>query len=217
MDTKVLESISENHGIAFLSDADRKIYSVGISTDGLAEIKMVNSCKERHVIATTIDPNGAEFVKQQIKMLRLADQIDVRIEDVSQPLPYRDGHFDYIYARLVLHYLPKDALSSALAELYRILRTGGKLFVVVRSTDCPQARANYDNFDEATGLTTYTYGGKGYSRYFHTQKSIKHYLTLARFSIAHIDTYQEHICIDFHRRQHASQVTNLIEILSSKR
>lgn len=52
---KHLESISEKNGIDFLSAMDRKIYSVGISTGRLAEIKIAQSDKQRHIIAITID------------------------------------------------------------------------------------------------------------------------------------------------------------------
>lgn len=100
-----LESISEKNGINFLCSADKKIYSVGISTGGSAEIKMVQSEKERSIIATTLDLAGAEYAKQHIQELGLSDRIEVKIEDVSHPLPYPNCHFDYIYARLVLHYL----------------------------------------------------------------------------------------------------------------
>ena len=130
-----LESISERNGIDLLIPIDKKIYSVGISTGGLAEIRMAQSDRKRHIIATTVDFTGAERIEES----GLSNQIEVKIEDVGQPLPYPDSHFNYIYARLVLHYLAKDVLTSALAELYRILRTEGKIFIVVRSIDCVEA------------------------------------------------------------------------------
>ena len=45
-------------------------------------------------------------------MKNLDTQIESKFEDVSQPLPYKDSYFDYAYARLVLHYLPKKALDK---------------------------------------------------------------------------------------------------------
>lgn len=211
-----LESISEKNGIALLSATDRKIYSVGISTGGSAEIKMAQSDRQRHIIATTIDSAGAEYAKQRVEKMGLSTQIEVKIEDVSQFLPYSDNHFDYIYARLVLHYLSKDALMSALSELYRILRTDGKMFVVVRSVDCLEACNKTAKFNALTGLTTYTSGGKSYSRYFHSQESIKQYLSLVGLTIKYIDMYQEQLCVDFHRTQLSNQIDSLIEVLAIK-
>lgn len=211
-----LESISEKNGISFLSPTDKKIYSVGISTGGLAEIKMAQSERERHIIATTVDLAGAEYAKQCIRESGLSDQIEVKIEDVSKHLSYPNCHFDYIYARLVLHYLAKDALTSALAELYRVLRAEGKIFIVVRSVDCLEASNKAAKFNVLTGLTTYSSEGKSYSRYFHSQGSIKEHLFLAGFTIKHMDAYQEQLCVDFHRTQISSQIDNLIEVLATK-
>lgn len=211
-----LESISERNGIDFLSSTDKKIYSVGISTGGLAEIKMAQSDGQRHIIATTVDLAGAEYAKQHIRESGLSDKIEVKMEDVSQPLPYPSCHFDYIYARLVLHYLAKDTLTSALAEVYRVLRTEGKIFIVVRSIDCLEANDKTAKFDALTGLTTYSSEGKSYSRHFHSQESIKEYLSLAGFTIKHMDVYQEQLCVDFHRTQLSSQIGSLIEVLAIK-
>lgn len=211
-----LESISERNGIGFLCPADKKIYSVGISTGGLAEIKMAQSDRQRRIIATTIDLTGAEYAQQRVREAGFSDQIEVKIEDVSQPLPYPNCYFDYIYARLILHYLAEDALRSALADLYRILRSGGKIFIVVRSVDCLEARDKTAKFDALTGLTTYSSGGKLYARYFHSQKSIKGYLSLAGFTIKHMDLYQEQLCVDFQRAKLSSQIDSLIEVLAVK-
>lgn len=211
-----LESISERNGVNFLSPTDKKIYSVGISTGGSAEIKMAQADRERYIIATTVDLAGHGYAKQCIRESGLSDQIEVKIEDVSQPLPYPNCHFDYIYARLVLHYLAKDALTAALAQLYRVLRPEGKIFIAVRSVDCLEASDKAAKFDVLTGLTTYSSGGKSYSRYFHSQESIKEHLSLAGFAIKHMDAYQEQLCVDFQRAKLSSQIDSLIEVLAVK-
>jgi SAM-dependent methyltransferase len=60
---------------------------------------------------------------------RLGDDTDLRVADISQPLPYPDGAFDDAVAALVLHYL--EDWTAPLAELRRVLRPGGRLIVVV--------------------------------------------------------------------------------------
>lgn len=207
-------SISEDNGIKILTQEDRNIYSVGISTGGVAEIRMVANNLERHVTATTIDPEGAEFAKNQVSKLGLLHQIHIKIEDVTKSLPYRNEHFDYIYARLVLHYLPRSALQCALKELHRILKIDGKLFVVIRSVDCLEAHSKNSTFDSDTGLTTYFSDGNSYSRYFHSEESIQCYLKSAGFSIKHIDSYNEQLCIDFQRTKLSKQIDTLIEVLA---
>lgn len=208
-------SISENHGLSFISNQDENIYSVGISTGGIAEIRMARCLPNRYVVATTIDPEGASFAQEQIEQASLSDRIEVKIEDISKPLPYEDDVFDFVYARLVLHYLSKNNLRSALQELYRILKPTGSIFVVVRSTACLEAQEGYCNPE--TGMTSYTSKkGNIYSRYFHTEESICDFLTSAGFHITHVKTYDEQLCIDFKRSKPSDNIDNLIEVYVSK-
>lgn len=211
-----MRSISEARGLKVLSSSDRQIYSVGISTAGAAEIQMANQDPSRHIIATTLDPEGASFAKKAIESAHLSSQICVKIENVASPLPYPNKSFDYIYARLVLHYLPKRALESALSELYRVLRQGKKLFVIVRSTDCLQAKSSESTFDSDTALTHYLFKGAPASRYFHSQESITKHLQEAGFQIESVTTYNERLCSDFNRLEPAESAEPLIEVVAFK-
>jgi len=216
-------SISEDNGIAALTDDDLQIYSVGISTGGIAEIRMAEQEPRRHIIATTIDKEGAEFAKKYIADKHLSDRIEVKIEDVVSQLPYADNSFDYIYARLVLHYLPEDTLIRSLSELHRVVKTGGRIFIVVRSTDCPDARQPDVVFNPVSHMTTRTYVDsrtgkmKTQSRYFHTQESIKKYVMNAGFNVAYVKAYDEQLCSDFMRTKLSSKVDNVIELTGIKR
>lgn len=208
-------SVSENNGIEALNDSDLQVYSVGISTGGIAEIRMVELNPQRKVIATTIDTKGAEFARDHIETKGLSNQVIVKIEDVSKPLPYEDSSFDFIYARLVLHYLPKPELVQALKELHRVLKEGGKLFVVVRSSNCYEAQNG--TLDPLTGLTTYTSNdGNTHSRFFHTENSIQEYLKDSGFKIQHVKSYEEQLCSDFQRTKLSNYIDDLIEVLSIK-
>lgn len=213
---KAYPSVSEDHGIEILTLQDKTIYSVGISTGGVAEMRMAMGDPKRRIIATTIDLAGAEFAKNQIRNAGLIEQIDVKIEDVAHPLSYPDEQFDTIYARLVLHYLPKSALESTLKELHRILKVGGKLFVVVRSVDCTEVKDTSSTLDPRTGMTTYSLNGKSLSRYFHSEESIQNHLKAAGFQIKHVDSYEEQLCDDFQRMKPSKKIDSLIEVLATK-
>jgi len=220
MDIKA--SISEDNGIATLTNNDLRVLSVGISTGGVAEIRMAEANPKRHIVATTIDQEGVAFAKKYIAEKHLDSQIEAKIEDVADPLPYADANFDYIYARLVLHYLPKDKLAKALAELYRVLKPGGKLFVVVRSTKCPDATRPEAHFDPETNLTACTFidekTGKShsFSRFFHTEESISKYVAEAGFTVAYTKAYDEHLYVDFMRTELSPLTDNVIELLANK-
>lgn len=48
-------------------------------------------------------------------------------------LPFADASFDFILCWGVLHYLKGDALKPAIAEILRVLKPGGKIFLTLRS------------------------------------------------------------------------------------
>ncbi|HEY0951765.1 class I SAM-dependent methyltransferase [Nocardioides sp.] len=56
-------------------------------------------------------------------------EADLRVHDLSEPLPWEHGTFDTVVASLVLHYL-RD-WSGPLTELHRVLTPGGRLLVSV--------------------------------------------------------------------------------------
>jgi ubiquinone/menaquinone biosynthesis C-methylase UbiE len=220
MDAK--PSISEDNGIAALSDQDLVVYSVGISTGGAAEVRMAQAKPERKIIATTIDVEGASLAEAEIKKQGFGAQIEVRVEDVAKPLPYPNGNFDFIYARLVLHYLSKQDLEKSLVELHRVLKKGGRIFVVVRSVLCNDAKAPNAVFDPETHLTTWTRirqdTGKPHTntRYFHSEESISSSVKRAGFTVLYVKSYREQLYGGFMRSRLSSSVDHLIELTAEK-
>lgn len=212
-------SKSEDRGIALLGDKNKMIYSIGVSTGGVAEIRMAQLNPSRNIIATTIDEQGVKDSKEYIKKLGFEKQIEVKIEDITTKLPYKNDTFDFIYARLVLHYLTKQQLQKALSEIYRVLKPGGKLFVVVRSDKCPDAHRKGYSYDDTTGITTYpdVMFNKLNKRYFHSEESIKEFIVQAGFEVKHAISYDERLYGDFMRTKPAPHLDNVIEVLSIKR
>lgn len=60
---------------------------------------------------------------------RLGEDTDVQVADLGAPLPYPDDTFDLVVASLALHYV--EDWASALTELRRVLRPGGRLCVSI--------------------------------------------------------------------------------------
>jgi ubiquinone/menaquinone biosynthesis C-methylase UbiE len=60
---------------------------------------------------------------------RLGDTADLYLADLGSPLPFPGGTFDDAVAALVLHYL--QDWTVPLAELRRVLKSGGRLIVAV--------------------------------------------------------------------------------------
>ena len=98
-----------------------------------------------------------------------------------------------------------------------MLKRGGKFYVVVRSTECPDAKDPSNTLDSATGMTTYTSPeGNSITRYFHTEESIQQYLKAAGFTIHEIRSYEEQLCSDFQRSKPSATVDALIEVVATK-
>lgn len=57
----------------------------------------------------------------------LGDQVDFKVADLSQTLPYQDGQFDRILCALALHYL--EHWDTPLSEFYRLLKPGGEVVI----------------------------------------------------------------------------------------
>lgn len=218
-----MESISEKNGLELIEENDLNILSIGISTSGSAEIKMAKKNPYSKIIATTIDEKGLNIVKEIIDKENLNNQIEVKLEDVTKKSNYQDNYFDYIYARLVLHYLNNKDLENALEELNRVLKPNGKIFIVVRSTNAWEAKLDGTTYDEETGFTKHpdirTYGTpdvKYCYRRLHTEESIKEFLEKAKFKVKHTKVYDEYLSPDFDRKNMNDKASELIEVLATK-
>lgn len=55
-------------------------------------------------------------------------------QDISQPLAFPDVQIDAVYARLSLHYFTDEVTRRAFAEIARVLKPGGKLCFMCKST-----------------------------------------------------------------------------------
>ena len=70
-----------------------------------------------------------------------------RLMNMLQPLDFPDNTFDFVNARLLFTFMPKDAWHPLLKECMRILRPGG----IVRLTECERTISNslaYEQFGD---------------------------------------------------------------------
>lgn len=225
--SKILEELgakpseSEEHGLALLEDSDLSIFSPGISTAGFAEIRMARGNPRRRIIATTIDQKGLQFAEEIITGVGLQNQIETKLEDVRYG-EYPPGSFDFIYARLVLHYLSSQDLDKVLAKFSSFLKPTGRLFVVVRSEKNIDRSDNNVAFDPDTHFTTYPNYDEERNikkmsiRYFHTPESMTEHMKKSGFRISNLQEYEEQLYKDFMRREISPNKDHVIEIVASK-
>jgi ubiquinone/menaquinone biosynthesis C-methylase UbiE len=207
-------SKSEKRGLSLIGKGCKNILSLGISTCGFAEIRMAQQSKGRKIIATTVDEEGLKFTKKIISDFNLDKQVLAKLEDLREKMPYKDNSFDFIYARLVLHYLNSKDLDFALEEMHRILRIGKKCFIVIKS-EKNKAGKKF-RYDEITRFTTFDSPAGEYSRYLHTKESITSHLEKAGFTIIAIKEYKEFLYRGYMRTVKSKKASELIEILCQK-
>src|SRR6476659_3085631 len=87
---------------------------------------LVEALRAKGAIVSGFDlsPAMVELARQ-----RLGEDADVRVADLRAPLPYPDDRFDLVVASLALHYV--EDWASALAEVRRVLKPGGRLTVSI--------------------------------------------------------------------------------------
>lgn len=99
----------------------RQILDAGCGSGPLAA-----ALRARGATVTGLDSSAAMV---ELARRRLGEDVDLRVADLSEPLPFSDGAFDDVVASLVLHYLPD--WTAPLSELRRVLKPGGRLIMSV--------------------------------------------------------------------------------------
>ena len=216
-------SKSEKRGLKQLKSTMKNILSIGISTGGSAEINIAKTCPEAKIVATTIDEKGLKFSIDKMSNYKEFAQIEAKIEDVSKPMIYADNTFDYVYARLVLHYLNKQQLNDALNEIYRVLKPNGILFIVARNNkEWELTKPEFIiSYDKETNITTYYEQWKKEivrKRQFLSEEQLKEVLTAHNFKIKSVKSYRERLYTDYERtRKNRSKKPNyLTEVVAVK-
>jgi ubiquinone/menaquinone biosynthesis C-methylase UbiE len=101
--------------------AGRRILDAGCGSGPL-----IAALRDRGAIVTGFDKSAGMLA---LARRRLGDDADLQVAELGSPLPFSDDTFDDVTASLVLHYL--QDWGSALAELRRVLKPGGRLIVSV--------------------------------------------------------------------------------------
>ena len=109
---------------AELADGHR-VLEIGCGTGNLA-IRAKNTHPAVSVVGSDPDPLALSRAQRKAAQLN-----GIRFErGYAQRLPYADGEFDRVLSSMMLHHLDDDAKSAAAAEVFRVLRPGGRLHLV---------------------------------------------------------------------------------------
>src|SRR5215211_4319361 len=95
---------------------------------GTGEVTLAAKTRATNGKVYGIDPAPEMIAVARNKAARKKLDIDFRI-GVIEALPFPDASIDVVTSSLMMHHLPEDLKRRGLAEIYRVLKPGGRLLV----------------------------------------------------------------------------------------
>jgi ubiquinone/menaquinone biosynthesis C-methylase UbiE len=95
---------------------------------GTGEVALLAKTRTNAGQVHGIDPAPEMIAVARSKAARRKLEIDFRV-GVIEALPFPDASMDVVTSSLMMHHLPEDLKVRGLAEVYRVLKPGGRLLV----------------------------------------------------------------------------------------
>jgi ubiquinone/menaquinone biosynthesis C-methylase UbiE len=112
----------------------QRVLEIGCGTGNLT-IGLKRAHPSVEAIGSDPDPRALRRARQKAGKLS-----GIRFDHgYAQQLPYGDAEFDRVLSSMMLHHLLGDARAAAAAEVFRVLRPGGRLHVVDIGGDVTEA------------------------------------------------------------------------------
>jgi ubiquinone/menaquinone biosynthesis C-methylase UbiE len=102
------------------------VLDVGCGTGTLTLLAKARAGERGPVCGIDASPQMVEVA--QTKAREAGANVEFRVAAI-EALPYPDGTFDVVLSSLMFHHLPDSLKPRALAEVYRVLKPGGRLVI----------------------------------------------------------------------------------------
>jgi ubiquinone/menaquinone biosynthesis C-methylase UbiE len=95
---------------------------------GTGEVTLLAKTRAKQGTVYGIDPAPEMIAVARKKAAHKGLEIDFRV-GVIEALPFSDSSLDVVTSSLMMHHLPEDLKARGLAEIYRVLKPGGRLLI----------------------------------------------------------------------------------------
>ena len=140
---------------------------------GTAEIAILlkQAAPQANITAIDIDPKVLEIAKRKITSKNVVVKI---IEYDGKVFPLSSNYFDKVVSCLVFHHLSPEQKALALAEIFRVLKPGGKIYISDWGLERNWLKAKFLNFYKYFDLLKYIVeNGKGLLPQYMTKEGFK--------------------------------------------
>jgi len=129
---------------------------------------------------------GCDSSKAALRIARgVLPEVEFQVCDVGS-LPYRSQNIDAIFCHAVIQHGTLAAAKKAIAEMHRVLRAGGALFLTVTSTEHPEYQTGHE-IEPGTKMNIDAIDGDMPHHYF-TEPEIRE--LFGRFEIVKLEHYR---------------------------
>ena len=109
-----------------LTPAQGRIQDIGTGTARIPIVMMQQAATGISIHAIDLSPEMLKVARNNVDDHGLGGRISLQRVDAKE-LPFADGEFDMVISNSVVHHVPDP--STFFAELIRVVRTGGGIFV----------------------------------------------------------------------------------------